>query len=40
MGVETAMHEGLGAWYAFMGPFDVEHINSDGRTLLWLSLWG
>ncbi|PVD19038.1 hypothetical protein C0Q70_21597 [Pomacea canaliculata] len=32
--VETAMHEGVGAWYAFMGPFSAEHINANG----WLDL--
>ncbi|KAK7090665.1 lambda-crystallin-like [Littorina saxatilis] len=28
--LETAMSEGLGGWYAFMGPFDVKHINANG----------
>ncbi|XP_046574553.1 lambda-crystallin homolog [Haliotis rubra] len=28
--VEVAMTEGLGMWYAFFGPFEVEHLNADG----------
>nr|KAG5701385.1 hypothetical protein BaRGS_032717 [Batillaria attramentaria] len=29
LSLETAMHEGLGGWYAFMGPFEAEHLNAD-----------
>ncbi|XP_067675505.1 lambda-crystallin-like isoform X1 [Haliotis asinina] len=28
--IEVAMTEGLGMWYAFYGPFEVEHLNADG----------
>ncbi|XP_046373997.2 lambda-crystallin-like isoform X1 [Haliotis rufescens] len=28
--IEVAMTEGLGMWYAFFGPFQVEHLNADG----------
>nr|KAG5701384.1 hypothetical protein BaRGS_032716 [Batillaria attramentaria] len=30
LSLETAMHEGLGGWYAFMGPFEAEHLNRPG----------
>lgn len=29
--IEVAMTEGLGMWYAFFGPFQVEHLNADGE---------
>ncbi len=29
--IETAMTEGIGMWYAFFGPFEMEHINAEGK---------
>ncbi|XP_041350931.1 lambda-crystallin homolog [Gigantopelta aegis] len=32
--VDTAMQEGLGQWYPFLGLFEIEHLNADGFVAL------
>ena len=36
--VDTAVSQGLGLRYSFMGPFEVMHLNAEGMTVVLVLL--